>query len=139
MLIFEIVPHSGIDISVLNHDCRVPDQSKKVELKVHVAIVACGDRAPEAINSLKSFAILSKVNLHFHIFAEEELHNEFKKSITAWPRYKDGQIEIEVLPIQFPGGGDFDEWKKLFKPCASQRMFLPVIIFFGFCFVVKMM
>ena len=90
--------------------------------------MACGDRAPEATNSLKSFAILSKRQLHFHIFTEDELRETFMKEIRKWPGFKHGRIQVDILPIQFPGEGDFDEWKKLFKPCASQRLFLPVNI-----------
>ena len=94
--------------------------------KIHVAIVACGDRAPEALNSLKSFALFSTRQLYFHIFAEVDLHQTFEKEIQKWPGFKHGQIQIDLLLIQFPGEGNFHEWKKLFKPCASQRLFLPV-------------
>jgi len=96
--------------------------------RIHVAIVACGDRAPEAINSLKSFALFSTRQLSFHIFAEDDLHQTFEKEIQKWPGFKHGQIQLDLLPIQFPGEGNFHEWKKLFKPCASQRLFLPVIL-----------
>lgn len=34
-------------------------------------------------------------------------------------------ISYDVLPIQFPKGNE-DMWKTLFKPCACQRLFLPV-------------
>ena len=42
------------------------------------------------------------------------------------------QFVSRVHPIQYPGSDDDDEqakqWKKLFKPCASQRLFLPQIL-----------
>ena len=108
--------------------CRAAVESESSEEKIHVAIVACGDRAPEAINSLKSFAMLSKRQLYFHIFTEYELLETFNKEIQKWPGFERGQIQIDILPIQYPGEGNFHEWKKLFKPCASQRLFLPVNI-----------
>lgn len=95
---------------------------------IHVAIVACGDRAPEAITSLKSFAIFAKQDLHFHVFAEEELHEEFNKEIKKWPQFISGNIRLDIRPIQFPSGQDFNQWKTLFKPCASQRLFLPLLL-----------
>ncbi len=100
---------------------------------IHVAIVACGNRAPEAIISLKSFAMFSKRNLHFHVFAEEELHKEFQTKIQAWPRFIDGTVKLDIQKIQFPGSDDFNRWKSLFKPCASQRLFLPVSWFVCSC------
>jgi UDP-xylose:glucoside alpha-1,3-xylosyltransferase len=39
------------------------------------------------------------------------------------------KFQFEVLPIQFPTeGNSVDEWRKLFKPCASQRLFLPAVL-----------
>ena len=93
---------------------------------MHVGIVACGDRAPEAIISLKSFAMLSSKPLHFHVFAEDTLHKEFEKAIQEWPGFIEGRIKLDIQSIQYPVDGDFNEWKKLFKPCASQRLFFPV-------------
>lgn len=34
----------------------------------------------------------------------------------------------KVLPITFPLQENADEWRKLFKPCASQRLFLPTVL-----------
>lgn len=53
---------------------------------------------------LKSAVLLSKKPLHFYIFAEDDLHDSFRNAENA------------------------KEWKKLFKPCASQRLFLPLIL-----------
>nr|CAD7420206.1 unnamed protein product [Timema poppensis] len=35
---------------------------------------------------------------------------------------------FDVLPITFPLQGNPEEWRRLFKPCASQRLFLPVVL-----------
>nr|CAD7608012.1 unnamed protein product [Timema genevievae] len=35
---------------------------------------------------------------------------------------------FDVLPITFPLQGNPDEWRRLFKPCASQRLFLPAVL-----------
>ena len=73
--------------------------------------------------------MLSKRHLYFHIFAEPELHKQFNEALKKWPGFNENKFNVDVLPIQFPGEGTFHEWKKLFKPCASQRLFLPVNIF----------
>ena len=38
----------------------------------------------------------------------------------------DGRIRYQLYSIVFPEGQDAEQWKKIFKPCATQRLFLPV-------------
>lgn len=42
-----------------------------------------------------------------------------------WPPSFTKKFEHNVYPIAF-SVGNAQEWKKLFKPCAAQRLFLPV-------------
>ena len=41
---------------------------------MHLAVVACGERLEETITMLRSAIIFSIKPLHFHIFAEDQLH-----------------------------------------------------------------
>uniref|UniRef100_A0A3B3DCG8 Glucoside xylosyltransferase 1 n=1 Tax=Oryzias melastigma TaxID=30732 RepID=A0A3B3DCG8_ORYME len=91
----------------------------------HVAVVACGPRLEETLTMVKSAVVLSKKPLHFYIFAEDELHNSFR--LKAWPREVQTKFTFTIYPITFPKE-NANEWKKLFKPCASQRLFLPLIL-----------
>lgn len=43
----------------------------------------------------------------------------------SWPRTIQAKFNFTIYPITFPKDNE-REWKKLFKPCASQRLFLPV-------------
>lgn len=45
--------------------------------------------------------------------------------LDQWPRFIAARFQYTIYPITF-SVGDADEWKKLFKPCAAQRLFLPV-------------
>lgn len=45
--------------------------------------------------------------------------------LNQWPRSVSAMFRYAVYPITF-SVGNADEWKKLFKPCAAQRLFLPV-------------
>ncbi|XP_031209204.1 glucoside xylosyltransferase 1 isoform X3 [Mastomys coucha] len=95
------------------------------EEKMHLAVVACGERLEETVTMLKSALIFSIKPLHVHIFAEDQLHNSFKDRLDSWsflPRFN-----YSLYPITFPSDSAV-EWKKLFKPCASQRLFLPLIL-----------
>lgn len=45
--------------------------------------------------------------------------------LELWPGFIRSKFNYTVYPISFPSE-NAAEWKKLFKPCASQRLFLPV-------------
>lgn len=45
--------------------------------------------------------------------------------LDQWPRFIAARFQYTIYPITF-SVGDAEEWKKLFKPCAAQRLFLPV-------------
>ncbi|KAM7170240.1 glucoside xylosyltransferase 2 isoform 2-T2 [Macrochelys suwanniensis] len=94
---------------------------------MHLAVVACGDRLEETLIMLKSAVLFSYRKLKFHIFAEDSLKPEFEKKLREWPSSYSKKFEYSVYPIAF-SVGNAQEWKKLFKPCAAQRLFLPVIL-----------
>ncbi|TRZ26667.1 hypothetical protein HGM15179_000438 [Zosterops borbonicus] len=93
--------------------------------KMHLAVVACGERLEETVTMLRSAIIFSIKPLHFHIFAEDQLHESFKDILDEFPY--EGKVNYTLYPITFPSESAA-EWKKLFKPCASQRLFLPLIL-----------
>uniref|UniRef100_A0A8D0SNX3 UDP-D-xylose:beta-D-glucoside alpha-1,3-D-xylosyltransferase n=1 Tax=Sus scrofa TaxID=9823 RepID=A0A8D0SNX3_PIG len=94
------------------------------ELWIHLAVVACGNRLEETLVMLKSAVLFSHRKMQFHIFTEESLKPEFDKQ---WPDSYTKKFEHRIYPITFSVGNP-QEWKKLFKPCAAQRLFLPVIL-----------
>nr|XP_020025367.1 glucoside xylosyltransferase 1 isoform X2 [Castor canadensis] len=93
--------------------------------KMHLAVVACGERLEETMIMLKSALIFSVKPLQFHIFAEDQLHDSFKDRLDSWSFLQ--KFNYTLYPITFPKENAV-EWKKLFKPCASQRLFLPLIL-----------
>ncbi|XP_039665884.1 glucoside xylosyltransferase 1-like isoform X2 [Perca fluviatilis] len=92
----------------------------------HLAVVACGPRLEETLTMLKSAVLLSKKPLHFYVFAEDDLHDRFRNALDSWPRTVQTKFNFTIYPITFPKE-NVKEWKKLFKPCASQRLFLPPV------------
>ncbi|KAE8296088.1 Glucoside xylosyltransferase 1 [Larimichthys crocea] len=100
---------------------------KRIDERSHLAVVACGPRLEETLTMLKSAVLLSKKPLHFYIFAEDDLHDSFRKALVSWPRTVQTKFNFTIYPITFPKE-NANEWKKLFKPCASQRLFLPLIL-----------
>ncbi|XP_041048567.1 glucoside xylosyltransferase 2 isoform X1 [Carcharodon carcharias] len=94
---------------------------------MHLAVVACGDRLEETMTMLKSVILFSLNKIKFHIFAEDILQPQFESSIKAWPFSFKSHVDYNIYPITFSTGKP-QEWKKLFKPCAAQRLFLPMIL-----------
>ncbi|XP_064347851.1 glucoside xylosyltransferase 1 isoform X6 [Camelus dromedarius] len=92
---------------------------------MHLAVVACGERLQETVTMLKSALIFSIKPLQVHIFAEDQLHDSFKGILDSWSFLQ--TFNYSLYPITFPSENAV-EWKKLFKPCASQRLFLPLIL-----------
>ncbi|CAF3900463.1 unnamed protein product [Rotaria magnacalcarata] len=95
---------------------------------IHLTLVVCGDRLEEALNALKSSLIFTPSPIIFHIFTEDHLREQFKEKInTEWPIEYKLKFQIEFYSIQFTRGND-ERWRKLFKPCCTQRLFIPDIL-----------
>ncbi|KAM8930976.1 glucoside xylosyltransferase 2 [Pelodytes ibericus] len=109
---------------------RVQEQRKRLtapEEWMHLAVVTCGDRLEETVTMLKSAILFSLKRIQFHIFAEDSLKPDFERKLKEWPRLASRKFKYNIYPITF-SVGDTEEWKKLFKPCAAQRLFLPMIL-----------
>lgn len=72
-----------------------------------------------------SLLFSSKSRLRFIVIADDDLILDFKEKLSEWQQILNGSFQFDVLRLNFPEK-DADEWRKLFKPCASQRLFLPV-------------
>jgi UDP-xylose:glucoside alpha-1,3-xylosyltransferase len=61
------------------------------------------------------------------VFADEENLNRLRElaPVTILPDQR--SMHLWARPLAFPVGQE-EAWKKLFKPCASQRLFLPEVL-----------
>ncbi|XP_028307240.1 glucoside xylosyltransferase 1 isoform X2 [Gouania willdenowi] len=106
---------------------RVQKEASRPDPPMHLAVVACGERLEETLTMIKSAVLFSIKQLHVHIFAEDQLHASFMEALEAWPAFIHSRFNYTINSISFPSENTA-EWKKLFKPCASQRLFLPNIL-----------
>ncbi|CAK8688860.1 unnamed protein product [Clavelina lepadiformis] len=97
---------------------------------IDLAVVACGadDRVQETLVNLKSVVLFSKRFVNFHVFTEENLKMKFRNSLDLWPYSAKSKFHYTLYSIKYPDDGHAKEWKKLFKLCASQRLFLPQLL-----------
>ncbi|XP_069156732.1 glucoside xylosyltransferase 1-like [Procambarus clarkii] len=96
--------------------------------KMVLAVVCCGDRLNETRIMLKSAASLSHTPLRMIVFTEDPLKPIFKAMHASWPSDVRERISLNLHSIAFPPGQDAAAWRKLFKPCSSQRLFMPSLL-----------
>ncbi|WAR02834.1 GXLT2-like protein [Mya arenaria] len=94
---------------------------------IHIAVVVCGDRAEETLVMFKSTVLFTVTPLMFHIFTEPHLRKHFQEQLAFWPEKYRQKIDYQLYNITFPEqeGVKAEDWRKLFKPCACQRLFIP--------------
>ena len=100
------------------HDCLF---SKK-EDTIHIGCVICGNRLEQASIMLKSILMFTKQQPVLHVVAEDALQQGLVNRLSEWQAVLGNHIHFKLYSLQFPD----ESWKTLFKPCASQRLFLPV-------------
>ncbi|CAL1265215.1 unnamed protein product [Larinioides sclopetarius] len=96
--------------------------------EIKIAAVLCGDRLNQTLVTLKSAQVFSKESLHFILVVDENNRETLKNKILKWPSNVLDRLSFEIHPVSFPEGSEGDEWKKLFKLCACQRLFLPSVL-----------
>lgn len=53
---------------------------------MHLAVVACGNRLDETLTMVKSALLFSIKKIKFHIFAEEDLAEQFQNGVRGDPK-----------------------------------------------------
>ncbi|OWA50346.1 putative Glucoside xylosyltransferase 2 [Hypsibius exemplaris] len=103
--------------------------------KIRVALSGCGSSLMLALNAVKSILISTNGNSRISVFFFTEKRNhqyvrrryQYFSQSAAWK----GNLFLHVLAPTFPGmntSADKRRWMAMWKPCASQRLFLPDIL-----------
>lgn len=119
---------------------------RNLKEEIVVVVVVCGARKDETLNMIKSVLLFNTDNhpLRFVIITEESLYVNFSEKVRMfdssystrqlhkgsfqlddWLGLTGNTFKYDLLPLTFPKKNE-NEWKTLFKPCAAQRLFLPV-------------
>ncbi|XP_068206791.1 glucoside xylosyltransferase 1-like [Palaemon carinicauda] len=93
-----------------------------------LAVVCCGSRINETLIMLKSAAALSHSPLTVIVFTEDSQKPVFVQMHASWPSDIRERVTLTLHSITYPPGQDSKTWRKLFKPCASQRLFMPSLL-----------
>lgn len=105
----------------------VQQPSNKSLPEVVIATVACWTRLEEVLNMVKSALLLNiqRAPLKFIIVTEPNLFPYIEEKLNIWQSAVHFPLTYEIHPTQFPEDDNM-KWQKLFQPCSSQRLFLPV-------------
>lgn len=113
--------HGLVNIEMNSIDSKLP---------IHVAAVVCSDesRVDELLVNFKSIVLHSNANLFFHVFSEDKFHEIFNSKLEQLQIHISKNFDFKVHKINYPDDQYTHKWKKLFKPCASQRLFIPYLL-----------
>ncbi|XP_042145118.1 glucoside xylosyltransferase 1-like [Ixodes scapularis] len=91
---------------------------------VTLVVVTCAGSLELTMANLKSAVAFSRAPLRLILYADEENIKLLQDRIIQWPASVLARITYDLRLVMFPRK-DYDKWNKLFKPCATQRLFLP--------------
>ncbi len=95
---------------------------------IHLAVVSCITRVEETLVMFRSALLQTRARLHFHVFADDINTPQYEKEMSTWKCFQDGgQASYTLHPIQLPKQNEA-KWRTLWRPCASQRLFLPKLL-----------
>ena len=110
------------------NDAKTKDVIDTPPTYIHLSVVACGDRLEETLVMIKSAVLISEQRIHVHIFADDDLRPKFREELRKWPSPIRKNFITTIYPITYPEGTNVAEWVKLFKQCATQRLFIPYVV-----------
>lgn len=97
---------------------------------IHIVVVTCVEhsRVFETLVGFKSALYRTDALIKFHAFADADLFPLFQKGLANLAMNSPKPFQYQLYNITFPADGNKKNWQRLFKPCASQRLFLPHIL-----------
>lgn len=122
---------SMLCITILYHKAGKTFKLKRIsnELEVIISVVVCGEsRIDELLTMVKSGLVFSKPTDHlkFIVISEKPQFQLIREKLESFQNAgKD--FSFELKEIKFPEE-NMEIWRKLFKLCASQRLFLPSLL-----------
>lgn len=95
--------------------------------QVKLVVVTCKSLLNITLANIKSAVAFTTVPVELLLFADDENREPLQQAISSWPESVLRRVRYTVSPVKFPEP-DAKKWQSLFKPCASQRLFLPSML-----------
>ncbi|KAL1419518.1 hypothetical protein MTO96_025262 [Rhipicephalus appendiculatus] len=85
--------------------------------------VICDNHFDLGIVAIKSAVAYSTTRLHLIIIADTRNKERLRREYSSWPDSIKKRVSFDVMSVWFPKE-KYNEWWAMFKPCATQRLFL---------------
>lgn len=101
-----------------------------------ICVVACGtEKLDETLVMIKSALVFTRKPIRFIVITEYKLIPAFHEKLEEWRQVSKKNFQFTLKPVAYPKyvGNQYineTEWRKIFKDCASLRLFLPVSFIF---------
>ncbi|XP_065308923.1 glucoside xylosyltransferase 2-like isoform X2 [Dermacentor albipictus] len=95
--------------------------------RVKLVVVTCDSMLNLTLTNIKSAVAFTAMPLELLLFADEENREALQQTISLWPESVLKRVHYKVSAVKFPEP-DSKTWRDLFRPCASQRLFLPSLL-----------
>lgn len=113
----QLQPRPSTEVEVARHPTDV----------VKLVVVTCKSLLNMTLVNLKSAVAFTSAPVELLLFADDENREPLRQAIASWPPSVQRRVRYKVRPVRFPEP-DAKKWQSLFKPCASQRLFLPSML-----------
>ncbi|XP_070382368.1 glucoside xylosyltransferase 2-like [Dermacentor albipictus] len=95
--------------------------------RVKLVVVTCDSALNLTLTNIKSAVAFTTMPLELLLFADEENREALQQTISLWPESVLKRLHYKVSAVKFPEP-DSETWRGLFRPCASQRLFIPSLL-----------
>lgn len=92
-----------------------------------LVFVICESHYWIGLVAIKSAVAYSTTPMHLIIVADDQNREKLQKEIASWPKSVRERVKCDVLPVWYPRE-NYYVWWSMFRPCATQRLFLPSIL-----------
>nr|XP_037274644.1 glucoside xylosyltransferase 1-like isoform X1 [Rhipicephalus microplus] len=93
--------------------------------KMTLVYVICENHFDLGLVAVKSAVAYSTTRLHLIVIADDYNKDKMRNEYASWPDHVKMRVSCDVVSVWFPKK-NYYHWWAMFRPCATQRLFLSV-------------
>ncbi|KAL3195622.1 hypothetical protein MRX96_001758 [Rhipicephalus microplus] len=91
--------------------------------KMTLVYVICENHFDLGLVAIKSAVAYSTTRLHLIVIADDYNKDKMRNEYASWPDHVKKRVSCDVVSVWFPKK-NYYQWWAMFRPCATQRLFL---------------
>lgn len=92
-----------------------------------LVFVICESHYWIGLVAIKSAVAYSTTPMRLIIIADDQNREKLRKEVASWPEGVRQRVQCDLLPVWYPKE-NYHVWWSMFRPCATQRLFLPSML-----------